>query len=192
MTTTNNGFSCTQIVPARRQLLVAGALAVGGFAIPEAGSAAARSTSTAAGIVRTAAAIHQERLFTASRQRLYAALTDAVQFDKVMQLSDAMKGRKSPVPASISTVEGGTFALFGGYITGRQLELQPEQLIVQAWRAGSWGAGLYSIARFQLVDQDKGSKIIFDHGGFPDAEAEHLAAGWQSNYWSPLAKLLSQ
>jgi activator of HSP90 ATPase len=190
MTKMNSGFSCTQIVPARRQLLVAGALALGGFANPKAGSA--RGTRAAAGILRNAAAIHQEPVFTASRKRLYGALTDAEQFDKVIQLSGVMKGAKSPVPTAISTAEGGAFALFGGYITGRQLELQPEQLIVQAWRAGSWGAGLYSIARFQLVDHENGSKIVFDHGGFPDAEAEHLAAGWQANYWSPLAKLLSQ
>jgi len=187
-----NNFSRMPIVPTRRQLLVAGALAAGGFSILEAGSAAARATRTADGILRTAAAIHQEPVFTASRKRLFAALTDAEQFDKVIQLSGVMQGAKSAVPTAISTAAGGAFALFGGYITGRQLELQPEQLIVQAWRAGSWGPGRYSIARFQLVDHENGSQIVFDHGGFPDAEAQHLAAGWQANYWSPLAKLLSQ
>jgi activator of HSP90 ATPase len=191
MTKTNSSRG-RQDVPARRQLLVAGALALGGFALPAAGRAAARATRSAAGISRNSAAIHQEPVFPASRKRLYAALTDAAQFEQVIQLSGVMKGAKSPVPAAISTAEGGSFSLFGGYITGRQLELQPDQLIVQAWRAGSWGAGRYSIARFQLVDHENGSKIIFDHGGFPDGEAEHLAAGWRANYWSPLAKLLSQ
>ena len=103
-----------------------------------------------------------------------------------------MNGAKSAAPTTISAAPGSAFALFGGYITGRQLELEPDQLIVQAWRAGSWGPGLYSIARFQLVDHENGGKIVFDHGGFPDAQAEHLAAGWQANYWTPLAKLLSQ
>ena len=187
-----NSLTQTPMAPARRQLLVAGALAVGGIAILEPGSAAASATRTVDGILRTAAAIHQEPVFAASRKRLFGALTDAEQFDKVIQLSGVMKGAKSAVPTAISTAEGGAFALFGGYITGRQLELQPDQLIVQAWRAGSWGPGRYSIARFQLVDQENGSKIVFDHGGFPDGEAQHLAAGWQANYWSPLAKLLSQ
>ena len=147
MTKTNSGFSGSQIIPARRQLLVAGALAFGGLANPKAGSAAVRGTRTAAGISRTAAAIHQEPAFAASRKRLYEALTNAEQFDKVIQLSGVMKDAKSTVPTAISTAEGGAFTLFGGYITGRQLELQPEQLIVQAWRAGSWGAGRYSIAQ---------------------------------------------
>jgi len=181
--------SCSAIVATRRQALFAGALAMGGFAIPE--GAGAAGAAPADGISRTAESIHQEPVFTAGRKRLYRALTDAAQFDQVMQLSDAMKGAKSTVPAAISTAEGGAFALFGGYITGRQLELQPDQLIVQAWRAASWDPGRYSIARFQLVDHENGSKIIFDHGGFPNGQAEHLAAGWPANYWIPLAKLLS-
>ncbi len=189
--TDTNGISRTATVPARRQLLRAGALTVGGFALLEAMSAAARGTRVLNGISRTAAAIHQEPVFTANRKRLYEALTDAGQFDKVIQLSGVMQGAKSSMPTAISTAEGGAFALFGGYITGRQLELQPQQLIVQAWRAGSWGAGLYSIAHFQLVDHENGSQIIFDHRGFPNDQAEHLAAGWQANYWTPLAKLLS-
>jgi len=177
---------------ARRQLLLAGALTAGGFTLLEAMSAAVRAASSADGISRTAAAIHQEPVFAASRKRVYEALTETAQFDQVIQLSGVMKGAKSSVPTAINTAAGGAFALFGGYITGRQLELQPDQLIVQAWRAASWGPGLYSIAHFQLVDHDNGAKIIFDHRGFPDSEAEHLAAGWQANYWTPLAKLLAQ
>ena len=185
-------ISCTPAVPARRQVLLAGALAVGGFALPAAKGAPAAGAPTARGISRTAESIHQEPLFKASRKRLYAALTDAELFDKVVQLSDAMQGAKSSVPTTIGSAEGGAFALFGGYVTGRQVALLPDQLIVQAWRAASWGPGLYSIARFQLEDAGGGTKIIFDHGGFPKGQAEHLAAGWQANYWTPLAKLLSQ
>jgi activator of HSP90 ATPase len=185
-------ISCVLAVPTRRQVLLAGALAVGGFALPAAKAAAAPGARAAHGISRTAESIHQEPLFMASRKRLYEALTDAEQFDKVIQLSGVMKGAKSSVPTTIGSAEGSAFALFGGYITGRQVELLPEQLIVQAWRAGSWGPGLYSIARFQLEDAGKGTRIVFDHGGFPNGEAEHLAAGWQANYWTPLAKLLSQ
>ena len=86
---------------------------------------------------------------------------------------------------------GGAFSLFGGYVTGRQLELMPDERIVQAWRAGSWGPGLYSIARFELKEEGSGTKIIFDHRGFPDGTAQHLAEGWHGNYWEPLAKYLA-
>jgi activator of HSP90 ATPase len=94
-------------------------------------------------------------------------------------------------PAEISGEVGGPFALFGGYITGRHLELVPNQRIVQAWRTQSWEPGDYSIARFDFVEQASGTKIVFDHKGFPLGQAEHLAAGWKANYWEPLEKYLS-
>ena len=62
---------------------------------------------------------------------------------------------------------GGTFTLFGGHIVGRHLELVPNERIVQAWRVVDWEPGWYSIARFELVEQGSGTKIVFDHLGFP-------------------------
>jgi activator of HSP90 ATPase len=90
-----------------------------------------------------------------------------------------------------SREEGGLFTLFGGYITGRNVELVPNVRIVQAWRTGGWPAGTYSIARFELVEQGAGTKIVFDHTGFPKGAAERLAAGWKAHYWEPLEKLLA-
>jgi hypothetical protein len=29
---------------------------------------------------------------------------------------------------------------------------------------------------------------VFDHDGFPEEMKEHLANGWQTNYWEKLAK----
>ena len=98
---------------------------------------------------------------------------------------------KAPNPPEISREAGGAFSLFGGYVTGRHIELVPNERIVQAWRAGSWDPGIYSIARFELVEQGSGTKIVFDHTGFPKGDGEHLAAGWKMNYWEPLEKLLA-
>ena len=67
----------------------------------------------------------------------------------------------------------------------------PNQRIVQAWRAGNWPPGIYSIAKFELVEQGSGTRIVFDHTGFPKGDAEALASGWKAHYWEPLAKLLS-
>jgi uncharacterized protein YndB with AHSA1/START domain len=144
-------------------------------------------------ITHTSDAIHQEVLFKAPRKRVYEALTDAAQFEKVVQLSNAVKTGMVPPgkPAEISRDPGGAFALFGGYISGRQIELVPNERIVQAWRTGSWPAGAFSIAQFALTDQDSNTKLIFDHRGFPDGTAQHLAEGWHVNYWEPLAKFLS-
>ena len=171
----------------RRQAIVGATVAFAGLAASAAGAWAATEEK----ISHTAEAIHQEPVFHANRKRVYEALTDAKQFQKVVELSDAMKTMKlGTKTAEISREEGGSFALFGGYITGRQVELVPSERIVQAWRVGSWGPGVYSIAKFELTEQGDGTKIIFDHVGFPEGTAQHLAEGWNSNYWEPLAKYL--
>ena len=144
-------------------------------------------------ISRTNEAIHQEVVFKANRARIYEALMDSKKFDAVTKLSAAMTSGMMPAgsaPASVSQEAGGAFTAFGGYVTGRQIELVPGQRIVQAWRAGSWDPGVYSIARFELVEQGTATKLVFDHTGCPSGEAAHLAEGWKGNYWEPLAKFL--
>src|SRR5580658_6649383 len=42
-------------------------------------------------VSRTAEALHQEPVFRASRHRIYGALTDPKEFDRVMAHSDALK-----------------------------------------------------------------------------------------------------
>ncbi len=136
--------------------------------------------------------IHQEVVFKATRKRVYDALTDAKQFNKVVQLSDAMRsGAIGTAPAEISREAGGAFSLFGGYISGRNIELVPVAQIVQAWRVGSWKPGVYSIVKFELAEQGAGTGLVLDHRGFPDGMGQHLAEGWYANYWQPLAKYLA-
>jgi activator of HSP90 ATPase len=94
-------------------------------------------------------------------------------------------------PTQISPELGGTFTLFGGHIIGRHLELVPGTRIVQAWRVADWDPGIFSVVKFQLADQASGSKLIFDHVGFPQGLGQHLAEGWTGNYWQPLAKFLA-
>ena len=57
--------------------------------------------------------------------------------------------------------------------------------------AGRLGAGVYSIVRFELRKEGTGTRLVFDHTGFPVGQAEHLAAGWKGNYWEPLEKFLA-
>jgi activator of HSP90 ATPase len=165
-----------------------GLLGAGALALPPRPAAAAAED----GISHTAESIHQEPLIAASRHRIYQALTHADQFERLTQFSAAIKEMAlGHAPARIEARAGGAFALFGGFITGRVIELVADALIVQAWRPGDWSPGVYSIARFQLMEQGTETRIVFDHTGFPLGEAGHLAEGWNSNYWDPLRKLLA-
>jgi activator of HSP90 ATPase len=174
----------------RRQLV--GGLAIGAFGaltVPTNTAGAATQDQ----ISHSQDSIRQLTVFKASRQRVYEALTDTSQFDKITQLSPEMQAGKSfgTSPTAISREAGGTFSLFGGHIIGRQIELIPNDRIVQAWRVVDWDPGVYSIAKFELVERGAGTKLIFDHSGFPKGEAEHLAEGWKSHYWDSLEKFLA-
>ncbi|HEX4446395.1 MAG TPA: SRPBCC domain-containing protein [Polyangiaceae bacterium] len=122
--------------------------------------------------------IHQEPIFTAPPSRIYEALT-------------AKFAEASGAPTTGESTEGASFSAFGGFVTGRILELVKDRRVVQAWRAKSWPEGLYSVVRFELQPEGKGTKVVFDHTGFPDEEKEHLAGGWQSNYWEKIARYVA-
>jgi activator of HSP90 ATPase len=175
---------------ARRRILAGGFMALGAAALARAAAAPPAMNEVA----RDAEAIHQEPFFEAPRARVYEALTTAEKFDRIIKLTSvmqaaAMSGKTQAT--RLSPRAGSTFALFGGYIVGRQIELVPAGLIVQAWRVGGWSPGVYSIARFQLGDESGGTRIVFDHSGFPKGQGEHLASGWHEHYWDPLAKFLA-
>jgi activator of HSP90 ATPase len=184
-------YSTSPADMARRRILLAGGfMALGAAALARAG-ASDQSTSE---VSRDAEAIHQEPFFKAERARVYEALTTGEKFDRIIKLTSVMQsaaksGRMEPT--RMSPRAGSTFALFGGYIVGRQIELASPELIVQAWRVVNWSPGIYSIARFQLADESGGTRIVFDHTGFPKGQGEHLASGWHEHYWDPLAKFLS-
>jgi activator of HSP90 ATPase len=145
-----------------------------GFMLGGLGAALAHAQNNKPG-----AAIHQEVDFNATPARIYEVLLDAKQF-----------GAFSNQTAEVQPRAGEPFKLFGGRVEGRNIELVTNERIVQAWRPASWPAGVYSIVRFELVARGSGTRIVFDHTGFPEENREHLSQGWSRNYWDPLRKYL--
>jgi activator of HSP90 ATPase len=125
--------------------------------------------------------IKQETTLPGPPEQVYAALTDPTRFSAV----------SGGAPADIDTKPGGAFSLFGGRITGRNVELEPNRRLVQAWRAENWEAGRYSIVRFELQPKGKETRLIFEQSGHPTDVQEHLSAGWSKMYWDPLKAYLS-
>ena len=112
--------------------------------------------------------IHHEATLPASPAAVYAALTD---------------------PTKFGSAEGTPFALFGGAIEGRTIELVPNERVVQAWRVKQWPPGHYSIVRFTLTGAGSGTAFTIDHDAYPAANHDHLQAGWIPNYLEPMKKL---
>jgi len=125
-------------------------------------------------------AIHYEIDFKPSPQRLYEAILDQKQFAAF-----------SGMPATIDPTPGGAFSMFGGMIVGRNIELVPNQRIVQAWRPTYWDPGYYSLVHFEFKPRAAETTLIFDHTGFPAGDYDSLDSGWHSHYWEPLKKFLA-
>jgi len=169
--------------PTRRQMIAAigiafGSVAAGSALWAKSPQAKKEAGSKAAGQTRTS--LHQEVAFTASPQRIYEVLLDSKQFAAFTGL-----------PAEIDPKLGGAFKTFGGLIVGRNVELVPDQRIVQAWRPTSWDPGVYSIVKFELKPQGSGALVVLDHTGFPESDFDGLNSGWPERYWEPLKKFFA-
>ena len=127
--------------------------------------------------------IHQEINFKVTPQRLYRTLLSSKEFSACTKKSF---NNFTAMSANIDSTVGGTFSLFDGHIIGRILELVSNERIVEAWRVVDWPAGVYSMAKFEFKPQDSGTKLIFDHIGFPEGLKGHLSIGWQQHYWDAL------
>jgi activator of HSP90 ATPase len=180
-------------IPARRQVIVNAALAIGALGTISGIATAAASED----ISRNAESLHQELVFKAKRKRVYEIFTTTALFDKMTQDIQAKEGGAASAahPTEISDGVGGAFSLFGGRIVGRHLELVPDERIVQAWRVAYWDSGAFSIVRFDFTEHGTEhrpeTKLLFAHTGFPQGDAENLLHGWKLHYWEPLGKFLA-
>lgn len=94
--------------------------------------------------------------------------------------------------AKISRKAGGKFTAYGDYIEGVNLELVPDQIIVQKWRASDWPKDHYSIATFRLRPDKGGTELVFTQTNIPDKNAKEISQGWKDWYWTPIKAMLEK
>lgn len=123
--------------------------------------------------------IRQEVTFAAPVSRLYNAIANS-------EDHAAFSGE----PASIGAAAGDAWSAFGGKIHGVNIEITEGTRIVQAWRAGNWPAGTFSLVTFEFAAEGDGAKITMTHDAIPEGGEEHLETGWQNMYWAPIARWL--
>ncbi len=124
--------------------------------------------------------IHQEITIDASPEKIFDLLTISDLFAKCTE-------SKAEIDPSV----GGKFSCFDGMITGQTIESVPGERLIQAWRAGNWEEGIYSIVRFELCKKSETKTLlIFDHTGYPAEHEGHLIQGWNNKYWTPMKEYL--
>jgi activator of HSP90 ATPase len=101
-----------------------------------------------------------------------------------------LDGKKHSVatgaPAEIQATGGSAFSAHSGYITGKNLHLVEDRLIVQTWRAQSWSRQDID-STFIIYLEPKGSDTLLHavHANVPDDAYDGLNQGWHKMYWEP-------
>lgn len=120
--------------------------------------------------------IHLQTTVPAAPEHIYELLTNG-----------AKLGDVTGMPGKGGGAEGAYFSLFGGWVTGRQIELVPNERITQAWRMTDWEPGVYSLVRFTLTAEGTGTALTVDQDNVPQAVHEHVRTNWTGFYFEPIA-----
>lgn len=109
-----------------------------------------------------------------------------------MYMNAQMHSLVTASPANISAKEGSKFTAHGGSITGKNLQLIKDKLIVQSWRINDWKVNDID-STFILSFEQKGKDAILNmvHANIPDEHVKHIDQGWKDYYWTPWKKHLA-
>jgi len=109
-------------------------------------------------------------------QRVYAAWLDSDEHT-------AMTGGVAEIDPRV----GGKHIAWDGYITGVNLELEPDRRIVQSWRAADFPIDAPA-SHLEIVLENEGgsTRLMLRHTALPDGSGERFRAGWADNYFEPM------
>jgi activator of HSP90 ATPase len=94
--------------------------------------------------------------------------------------------------AKISAKEGSPFSAANGWITGKNLRLVKDKLIVQSWRGKDWSKNdPDSTFVISLDQQGKNTTLHAIHANIPDNQVKGIDKGWYEFYWEPWKKYLA-
>ena len=88
--------------------------------------------------------------------------------------------------ANVNARVGATFQAWDGYISGRNLELEPGARIVQAWRTSEF-TETEPDSRLEILFKPKkgGTTVTIKHSGLP-AHGMQYRQGWIDAYYEPM------
>ncbi|HTF02497.1 MAG TPA: SRPBCC domain-containing protein [Bacteroidia bacterium] len=126
--------------------------------------------------------LKQTATIPASPQEVYDALMTS-------KAHTAFTGEKAVIGKKV----GDSYSAYGGYITGKNIELIPGKKIVQSWVAVEelWPDGHESKITFTLKPKGKSTVIHFVHEDLPEVIAKNFVSGWKDYYWGPMKMYFS-
>jgi len=96
-------------------------------------------------------------------------------------------------PARISRKVGGRFTAWGSALSGHNLLLVPDKIIVQARRSVMFKkSDPDSILVLQFTKAASGCRVNLVHVNVPPQDHRGVTAGWPKYYWKPWKKYLAK
>jgi activator of HSP90 ATPase len=90
--------------------------------------------------------------------------------------------------AFISDQEGEKFTAWRGYISGRNIALEPYSRIVQSWRTGNFKIDdADSQIEVLLSENGEETTLTLNHTNVPES-GEDYKKGWKESYFEPMQK----
>jgi len=91
--------------------------------------------------------------------------------------------------AKCSARVGGKFTAWDQYISGKNIRLIKDNMIVQEWKTSEWPEGYEpSILKISLKKEGEGTKVTMVQAQVPASQVDQYHKGWYESYWEPLKK----
>lgn len=88
-----------------------------------------------------------------------------------------------------SSIKGGAFTAGGGYMWGKNLELDPGKRIVQSWHSTEFPKDAENSRLELLLEKSgKGTKLTLIHSNIPEGQKDRYKEGWKEFYFKPMKK----
>lgn len=88
---------------------------------------------------------------------------------------------------------GDKFTAWDGYISGKNLELDPGKRILQEWQTTEWPEGAPpSHLEWTFAEKDGGTEVTMVHSKVPASQAESYRQGWIDYYWTPMKEYFAK
>ena len=114
-------------------------------------------------------------VFSAAPQQIYDAWLDS-------EGHSHMTGGAADASAEV----GGEFSAWDGYISGKNLELEPGKRILQSWRTQQFSeSDADSELEIVLEGVPEGTKLTLKHTKLPDHGMQYKD-GWVEHYFDPM------
>lgn len=119
--------------------------------------------------------IELRHVFKAKSKEIYDAWLDSIQHSK-------MTGGL----AKCSNKIGGAFTAWDGYIEGKNIDLKPNEEIIQNWRTSEFDDNDEdSKLVIRLKELENGTELVLIHSNIPEGQTQYRE-GWLEHYFTPM------